>query len=128
LIHDECNAIMDLLNRAELLARLRTRRPDRPAAPWIGVVAAGSGALAAGAGCLAVALAVLPPHMAFPVTAAGLLVAAAMTSLMACATPAGSAPSRLMLWDFAGALSLIGLAAALFGEPEQAVALLERNR
>jgi len=92
------------------------------------MVAAGAGALAAGVGCLAAALAVLPPHLAFPATAAGLLVAATMTGLMACATPPGSAPSRLMLWDFAGALSLIALAAALFGEPDQAVALLERDR
>jgi hypothetical protein len=47
---------------------------------------------------------------------------------MACAAPAGSGASRLVLWDFAGALSLLGLAAALFGEPGQAIALLERDR
>lgn len=119
---------MDILNRAELLARLRSDRPYRPPATWTGMLAAGAGALAAGAGCFAVAWAVLPPHLAYPVTGAGLLVAAAMTGLMACATPPGSAPSRLVLWDFAGVLGLIGLGAALFGEPEQAVALLERDR
>jgi hypothetical protein len=117
---------MDILNRVELLARFR--RPGGPATPGAGVLTAGIGALAAGAGCFAVALAVLPPHLAFPAAGAGLLVAAVMTGLMACATPPGSAPSRLVLWDFAGVLSLIGLAAALLAEPEQAVALLERDR
>ena len=33
-----------------------------------------------------------------------------------------------MFWDISGALAVIGLCAALFGEPEQAVALLDRDR
>ena len=119
---------MDILNRIELLARRRNELPRGLMPPWVGVMAAGGGALVAGAGCLAVAVVALPPHLAFPAAGAGLLVAAAVTALGACVTPAGSDSSRLVLWDFAGAVSLIGLAAALFGEPEQAVALLERDR
>lgn len=119
---------MDILNRIELLARLRIHRPSGSSTPWMGVLAAGAGALAAGAGCLAVAFAVLPPHLAFPVTGAGLLVAALMTGLIAWASPPETGPSRLVFWDFSGALTVIGLCAALFGEPEQAVALLERDR
>jgi hypothetical protein len=64
----------------------------------------------------------------FPVMAAGLLLAAASLGLIACIAPPETGAARLVLWDFAGALSLIGLAAAFFGEPEQAIALLERDR
>jgi hypothetical protein len=43
-------------------------------------------------------------------------------------SPGDVGATRLVSWDFAGARTLIGLCAAQLGEPEQAVALLERNR
>jgi hypothetical protein len=118
---------MSILNRLQPLAAFRAGgHPD--AAPWAGVLAAGAGAVAAATGCFAVAFAVLPPHLVFPVLALGLLVAAASIGVLAYAAPPETGTPRLLLWDFAGVLSLLGLAAALFGEPEQAVALLERDR
>jgi hypothetical protein len=56
------------------------------------------------------------------------VLAAATLALITCAAPTESGNSRLVLWDMSGALAVIGLCAALFGEPEQAVALLERDR
>jgi hypothetical protein len=120
---------MSILNRIEALARFRANGLHGPAAPWwMGIMAAVIGALAAGAGCFAAACVLLPPHLIFPVTAAGLLIAAAWLGLMAGLAPPETGAARLVVWDFAGALGLIGLAAALFGEPEQAIALLERDR
>jgi hypothetical protein len=99
-----------------------------PPAPWTAALAAGAGSLATAGGCFAVAFVLLPPHLILPVTAAGLLLAAATLGLMACIAPPETDAPRVVLWDFAGALSLIGLATALCGEPEQAIALLERDR
>jgi hypothetical protein len=76
----------------------------------------------------AAALAILYPTPIGPAVALGLLLAAGTLAVMACAAPAGTGVSRLVFWDTAGALTIIGLVAALMGEPEQAVALLERER
>jgi hypothetical protein len=70
----------------------------------------------------------LPVPMVLPVTAAGLVVAAGMMALIAWASPREVGPARLIYWDFAGALTLIGFCAAMFGEAEYAVALMERDR
>lgn len=119
---------MSVLNRVDLLARFGANRRYGSAVLGGGFAAVGAGALAAAAGCFAAAFVLLPPHLILPVTAAGLLLAAATLGLMACIVPPETGAPRLVLWDFAGALSLVGLAAALFGEPEQAIALLERDR
>ena len=119
---------MGILNRVDSLDRLQAHRRHNPAAPGTGVVAAGAGALAAAAGCFVVAPVLLPLHLVFPVVAAGLLLAAASLGLIACIAPPETGAPRVVLWDLAGALSLIGLAAALFGEPEPAIALFERDR
>jgi len=114
-------------NRSEQ-AYLRTSRWGARGLGWTGILAAGAGALAAGAAGFAAAFMLLPPALIFPVTAMGLLAAAGTFALIAWASPSETGPSRLVFWDFAGALTLIGLCAALLGEPEQAVALLERER
>ena len=62
------------------------------------------------------------------VTAAGLMLAAAALAVIAWALPAEVGRSRLVFWDTAGVLALIGLCAALFGEAEQVVALVDRDR
>jgi len=95
---------------------------------WHGLALALTGALAAAASAFVAALFLLPAAMVFPVTGAALVFAAASFALIAWASPAEVGASRLVFWDISGALAVIGLCAALFGEPEQAVALLERDR
>lgn len=95
---------------------------------WAGILAAGAGAFVAATAGFTAALFLLPPMMVFPATALGLLVTAATFALIAWASPPETGASRIIFWDFSGALTVIGLCAALFGEPEQAVALLERDR
>ena len=110
------------------MAYLRASRWGARGPGWAGALAAGAGAFAAAAAGFAAALVLLPPAMVFPITALGLLVTAATFALIAWASPPETGPSRLLFWDFSGTLTVIGLCAALFGEPEQAVALLERDR
>jgi hypothetical protein len=104
---------------------LRHSLPERG---WRGVAVALAAAVAAGIAALAAAHFMLPQSHVFPVVAAGLIVAAATMALIAWGAPREVGAVRTVYWDIAGALTLIGLAAALFGEPEQAVALLERER
>ena len=108
---------------------LRNLMPPRG---WLGAAIALGAATAATAAALVAALAMLPPLLVFPVVAAGLVLAAAAFSLIAlaliaCAAPPEAGRARIFYWDVAGLLALIGLAAALFGEGEQAVALLRRE-
>jgi hypothetical protein len=84
-------------------------------------------ALTAAAAALIAALFLLPPPLVFPVTGFALVVAAASFALIAWVSPP-QVGNRLIFWDIAGAMTVLGLCAALFGEPEQAVALLERDR
>jgi hypothetical protein len=117
-----------MLNREEphpvWLAHAARRHPIRR---WHGLAIALGGALAAAAAALIVALFLLPPAMVFPVTGFALVLAAATFALIAWASPA-DVGNRLVFWDIAGAMTVLGLCAALLGEPEQAVALLERDR
>lgn len=84
-------------------------------------------ALAAALSAFVAALFLLPPTQVFPVTALGLVVAALAMALIAWAAPSEVGRTRVLYWDVAGALTVLGLCAALFGEPEQAVALLQRD-
>ena len=95
---------------------------------WHGLVLALVAALTAAAAAFIAALFLVPPVLVFPATAAGLVVAAGTMALIAWVAPPEVGATRLVYWDFAGALTVIGLCAVLFGEPEQAVALLERDR
>ena len=108
-------------------AHIARQRPI-PSCWWHGLAIALAGAVAAAASAFIAALFLLPPAMVFPVTGSALVLAAASVALIAYAAPTESGNSRLVLWDISGALAVIGLCAALFGEPEQAVALLERDR
>ena len=118
-----------MLNRDNTIwdAHAARQRPI-PVRRWHGLAIAFAGALGAAAAAFITALFLLPPAMVFPVTGAGLVFAAATFALIAWASPPEVGPSRLVFWDVSGALAVIGLCAALFGEPEQAVALLERER
>lgn len=112
------------------MALARSTPPWRSSGPprgWLGVAVAFAAAIAAASAALIAALAMLPPQLVFPVVAGGLIPAAAAFALIAFAAPPETGRARTFYWDFAGLLALIGLAAALFGEPEQAVALLRRE-
>jgi hypothetical protein len=119
MLNRDSNALWD--------AHIARQRPIPPPR-WHGLAIALVGALAAAAAAFVVALFLPPPAMVFPVTGSALVFAAASFALIAYAAPTESGSSRLVLWDISGALAVIGLCAALFGEPEQAVALLERER
>lgn len=95
---------------------------------WHGLVIALVGALAAAAAAFVAALFLLPPVLVFPVVGMALVFAAASFALIAWASPAEVGVARVVFWDISGALAVIGLCAALFGEPEQMVAFLERER
>lgn len=104
-------------------------RQQRPVVRrWHGLALALTGAAAAAAAAFVAAAFLLPAPMVFPVTGMALVLAAASFALIAYTAPTESGNSRVVLWDVSGALAVIGLCAALFGEPEQAVALLERDR
>jgi hypothetical protein len=112
------------------MALARSTLPLRSLAPprgWLGVAIALGAAVAAATAALVAALAMLPPLLVFPVAATGLILAGAVLALIACAAPPETGRARVFHWDVAGLLALLGLAAALFGEPEQAVALLRRE-
>ena len=94
-----------------------------PAHPH-GAAIALTAAVVAAAAAFLTALALLPPALVWPVTGAGLVVAAATMAIIAWISPSGV---RLIFWDFASLLSLFALGAALMGEPEQ-LALIERDR
>jgi hypothetical protein len=102
-------------------------RDIAPPRGWPGIAIALGAAMAAGAAALVVALVMLPPLLVFPVLAAGLILAAAALALIACVAPPETGRACTVYWDVAGLLTIMGLAAALFGEPEQAVALLRRE-
>jgi len=121
---------MQILNRSHAaltLLRASSRR-RAPVPRWTGIASAAAGAMAAAFAGFAVTIVLLPPALVFPVTAMGLLLAACSLAILAWASPLESGTARLVFWDTAGALTLIGLCAALFGEPEQAVALIDRDR
>jgi hypothetical protein len=114
-------------NRTALLTA-RPRGRSIVSARWTGIIVALGGAAAAGAAAFVAAHMLLPAAMVLPVTAAGLVVSAGMMALIAWASPREVGAARLIYWDFAGALTVIGFCAALFGEAEHAVALMERDR
>jgi hypothetical protein len=112
------------------MAPTRSTLPVRalsPARGWNGIFIALGTAVAAALAALVAALAMLPPALVFPVIAAALILAAAAMVLIAWGAPPETGATRTVYWDVAGLLALVGLAAALFGEPEQAVALLRRE-
>ena len=84
-------------------------------------------ALASAGAVLIAALFLLPSGLVFPVTAFGLVLGGGTFALIAWASPR-EVTNRLVFWDIAGAVTVLGFCAALLGEPEQAIALLERDR
>ena len=118
-----------MLNRTVYAASRRGRTGDRASHGWRGITLALVAALAAAGGAYLTAMALFPAAHVWPATVMSVLLAAAATALIAWIAPPETGRTRIVFWDIAGVLATIGLlCAALFGEPEPAVALLERQR
>jgi hypothetical protein len=118
-----------MLNRPSNAAPRRGRAGDRAPHGWRGLVLALAATLAAAGAALIAATALFPAAQVWPATAMSLLLAATATALIAWIAPPEAGVSRIVFWDTAGGLAAIGLVcAALLGEPEPAVALIEPRR
>ncbi|MCK1735449.1 hypothetical protein IVA79_16045 [Bradyrhizobium sp. 138] len=70
------------------------------------------------------ALHLLEPELVLPVFSALLFVEAAFAVILARLLHVPDDVEGITLWDFAGGFTLIGCAAAVFGEPDQAALFL----
>ena len=70
------------------------------------------------------ALHLLEPELVLPAFSALLFVEAAFAVIAAPLIHATNRADEITLWDFAGGFTLIGCAAAVFGEPDQAALFL----
>jgi hypothetical protein len=66
----------------------------------------------------------LEPELVLPAFSALLFVEAAFAVIAARLIHAPEDPGNITLWDLAGGFTLIGCAAAVFGEPDQAALFL----
>jgi hypothetical protein len=69
----------------------------------------------------------LPAPLVLPIASIVLLILAAAVALIAWRLPRVP-PEYVTYWDISGALTLIGVFAALLGDPEQVIPLLEFER
>lgn len=83
--------------------------------------------LLAGFGAFGLLVLFLPPPLILPAISTLLLIAAGGIALIAWRRPSPH-QSVLSYWDLAGAVTFIGIAAALMSEPDQALPLLEASR
>ena len=105
---------------------LKSARRPRPSG-WQRIALALAGAGAAALGALLSAASLLPPSLTIPVACTGLMLAAAAIGLIAALSPRNLG-TRVVLWDMAGLMGLIGFGAMFFGEHDLSVALIERER
>lgn len=83
--------------------------------------------LVLGGGAFLVMAWLLPVPLVLPVLSVLLLATAGGVALIACRRPRPHR-SQLGYWDVAGAVTFIGIAAALLSEPDQVLPLLEGTR
>jgi hypothetical protein len=83
--------------------------------------------LLAGFGAFGLLVLFLPPPLILPALSTLLLATAGGIALIAWCRPLQH-QSMFSYWDIAGALTFIGIAAALMSEPDQALPLLEASR
>jgi hypothetical protein len=69
----------------------------------------------------------LEPELVLPAFSILLLAEAAVAGMLAHVIHVPEDAANVTLWDFAGAFTLIGCAAAVFGEPDQAALFLEEQ-
>ena len=79
------------------------------------------------AGPAILTLRVLDPELVLPAFSVLLLAEAAITVIIAHVMHVPEKAADITLWDLAGAFTLIGCAAAVFGEPDQAALFLEEQ-
>lgn len=84
----------------------------------------GGATLAGGIAVFGLLLWLLPAPLILPAISVLLLVVAGAIALIAWRRPSPR-QSQLGYWDLAGAITFIGIAAALLSEPDQALPLLE---
>jgi hypothetical protein len=72
-------------------------------------------------------LRMLEPELVLPAFSVLLLAEAAVAGIVAHLMHVPENAAEITLWDFAGAFTLIGCAAAVFGEPDQAALFLEEQ-
>lgn len=70
----------------------------------------------------------LPATVALPAFSVIAVLTAAFVALLAWLTPRRIVLGRLNAWDIVGALTLIGISAALLSDPEQVIPLLEARQ
>jgi hypothetical protein len=79
------------------------------------------------AGPAILTLRVLDPALVLPAYSILLLAEAVVTGIVAHVMHVPEKAADIILWDLAGAFTLIGCAAAVFGEPDQAALFLEEQ-
>ncbi|MCP1852948.1 MULTISPECIES: hypothetical protein [unclassified Bradyrhizobium] len=72
-------------------------------------------------------LRLVEPALVLPVLSLLLFVQAAVAAIAARVIHARSTVANLTLWDFAGAFTFMGCAAAILGEPDQAALFFEEE-
>jgi hypothetical protein len=81
-----------------------------------------------GAAAFAYASWILPTPLVLPATSIFAVAAASLVAAVAWAAAGLPATERVTYWDVAGALTFIGICAALLSDPEQVIPLLETRR
>jgi prepilin signal peptidase PulO-like enzyme (type II secretory pathway) len=80
----------------------------------------------AAAAVIGVHAAVLPPELVLPALSVMLIASALCVALFALLFPSGrGGAAHITCWDVSGALYLFGCCAAVLGEPEGVIALME---
>lgn len=105
-----------------------SKQPPRPAARWDGPQALSVALLGLGSLALLFATWALPQPLVLPALSILLIAAAAATALVALRQPQEPSRERVTYWDVSGALTFIGICAALLSDSAQVLPLLETPR
>jgi cobalamin synthase len=108
--------------------RLPISNSPRRSDPWSGPHAVIAGVLILALTVMAVSAWTLPAPLVLPVLSVLLIAAACLTALLAWVRPHNRWDERVTYWDITGALTLVGICAALLSEPDQVMPLLESRR
>ena len=106
------------MSRANRSRNPHFRRPPPDEGPWLPLLVL---ALVPVAGLLAMGFWLPPADLILPAISVLALTAAALIGIAAFIMPALGRPRPVSAWDLAGALTLIGCAAAMLGEIEPVV-------
>jgi hypothetical protein len=107
--------------------QLPTPKPQIRFRGWSGPTLAAAAAVFAGASATSALVWTLPAPLVLPAIGVLATLAAAIVALIAWLT-AQQMSASLTYWDVVGALTLVGVFAALLSEPELVLPLLENQR